>query len=75
MAHLPPKNLPAFEPLPQRKTLFLPAPGTEGILVETIHGRPRKRQVKFTDSAAAFSWCLKHRSNLVFYFNDDPSKN
>ncbi len=75
MAHLPPQNIPAFEPFSQRKTLFLPAPGRVGVLVETVNGRRRSRNKKFTSAAAALAWCIKHRGNLVFFCNDDPAQN
>jgi hypothetical protein len=75
MAHLPPENIPAFEPFSQRKTLFLPSPGQAGVLVETVNGRQRARNKKFTSPGTALEWCIKHRGNLVFFFNDDPSQN
>jgi hypothetical protein len=75
MAHLPPEKLLGVEPFSQRKTLFLPAPGVAGVLVEIVAGRRRSRIKKFTSGAAAFAWCEKHRSNLIFFFNEDPSQN
>ena len=75
MAHLPPENISAFEPFSQRKTLFLPAPGTAGILVETVKGRQRSRELQFSGPEAALAWCIEHRGNLVFFHNEEPSKN
>jgi hypothetical protein len=75
MARPPRKKLPAFEPFSQRKTLFLESPGIAGILVESVKGKHRKRALKFRDAHAALDWCIKQSAGLVFYFNNDPSKN
>jgi hypothetical protein len=75
MAHSSRKKLPAFEPFSQRKTLFLPSPGTAGVLVEIVSGRRRSRALKFPGAEAALEWCIKHHGNLVFFFNEDPSQN
>ncbi|HEV2452761.1 MAG TPA: hypothetical protein VGY98_00775 [Verrucomicrobiae bacterium] len=74
MTNLPPKKIPAFEPLSQRKTIFLPAPGREGILVEILAGRRRARNCKFAGRHVGAACCLKYPSDLVFFFDGDPSQ-
>jgi len=75
MAHLPPKSLPGFDPFSQPKTLFLSAPGIEGILV-IRKGRSFRREMKrFPDAHAALDWCVKYRAGMVFFHLPDPKRN
>jgi hypothetical protein len=75
MAHLPSENVSNFAPFSQRKTLFLPAPGTQGLLVTRVGERFKTRAMKFRDAHAALTWCEKHRAGLVYYFGADPASN
>jgi hypothetical protein len=71
MAHLPLKNLPAFDPFSQPKTLFLPAPGELGFLVERKGVQFKAREKKFAGPEAALAWCIKYRVGLVYYFSTE----
>ena len=73
MAHLPPKNLPAFEPYSQPKTLFLPAPGQLGFLIERQGEQFKASEKKFKGPEAALAWCIRCRVGLVFYFSPDTT--
>lgn len=67
MAKLPPNFLPGFNAVAQSKTLFLPAPGTHGVLV-AMAAQPRRKTRRFANASAALAWCEKHRINLVYFF-------
>ena len=67
MAKLPSNFLPHFNAAAQSKTLFLPSPGTHGIVVD-MTGRPRQKARQFANSGAALAWCEEHRINLVYFF-------
>lgn len=74
MAQSPKGGLSA--PTPGSRTLFLPAPGTEGILITQRNGRDAAEERReFGSATAAISWCLESRVNLVFYFDSIPSQN
>lgn len=75
MAHLPPENLPAFDPFSQSKTLFLPAPGVRGILVARQGAGFTRRSKKFTGASAALKWCEEKRIGLVYFFPPIASNN
>lgn len=68
MAHLPPGFLADLAPFSQPKTLFLPAPGTLGILVTHRAGRFTSKAKRFASPRAALAWCLSHRAALVFWW-------
>jgi len=75
MAHLPPKFLPGLDPFSQPKTLFLPAPGTDGFLV-TRRGKGFSSKAKrFADAHAALDWCQKHCASLIFWPVADAARN
>lgn len=67
MSH-PAKIPPAFQPFSQPKTLFLPAPGRAGVLMQRAGSRYRSRAVKFSGPEAALAWCLKNQAGLVFFY-------
>ncbi|MDB6122747.1 MAG: hypothetical protein JWQ71_1740 [Pedosphaera sp.] len=67
MAHLPSKFLSALDPFSQQQTLFLPAPGNEGVLLTKKGKTFKSHRKKFTDSQAALAWCEKTRTGLVFF--------
>lgn len=74
MARSPKGGLPA--PTPGTQTLFLPAPGTNGVLVTQQAGRdPAEELREFSGPTAAIEWCLSARVNLVFFFESVPSQN
>lgn len=77
MAHLPPQNLPAFQPFSQSKTLYTVAPGHDAILVELRSGRRRSRPMRFKDAHAALDWSIAHGAGFVHLpaVGGDPSKN
>ena len=68
MAHLPPKTVAGYDPASQRQTLFLPAPGKQGILVTQHRRRKAAKAMQFADSHAALTWCEEHRAGLVYFF-------
>jgi hypothetical protein len=67
MANLPPNSLPDFDAVAQSKTLFLPAPGTLGVVV-AMSVRLSRKERRFANVGAALAWCEKHRINLVYFF-------
>ena len=69
MANPPPDPLAGFDPSFQTETLFLPAPGTSGVLVTKRRGRRAAVPRQFASAAAALSWCQARRVNLVFFHN------
>lgn len=75
MAHLPPQNVPGSDPFSQPKTLFLPAPGTAGVLVIRDAAGLRSRNKRFASAHAALDWCQAHRAALVFWPLPDPARN
>jgi hypothetical protein len=66
MAHLP-RELLGVDPFAQPKTLFLPAPGTRGILVTRSGSRFRSQIKRFEGPQAALTWCIDHQVGLVFW--------
>ena len=50
MAHLPPKTVAGYDPASQRQTLFLPAPGKQGILVTQHRRRTTAKAMRFAGS-------------------------
>jgi len=56
MADLPPNSLPDFDAVAQGKTLFLPAPGTLGVVV-AMSVRPSRKERRFANVGAALAWC------------------
>jgi hypothetical protein len=74
MAQSPRDALSHSLPNAQRKTFFLPAPGKLGKVVET---GPIERATtrRFEGPEAALRWCIAHRVNLVYFFNDAPVTN
>ncbi len=68
MADLPPKTVAGYDPASQRQTLFLPAPGKQGILVTHRRRRTTAKAMRFAGSQAALTWCEKHRAGLVYFF-------
>jgi hypothetical protein len=69
MARLPKKPLAGFDPFSQSQTLFLPSPGTVGILVTRRRGRQSAKPMHFPGSHAALTWCEEHRAAFVYFFN------
>jgi hypothetical protein len=66
------RRLPEFS---QAKTLFLPAPGTAGILVEMIQGRRTSKPMQFPGAHAALDWCLAQGVAFVYWQPPNPAKN
>jgi hypothetical protein len=75
MAHLPHNTVSNFAPFSQRQTLFLPAPGIQGLLVTRTADSFKTRAMKFKNAQAALTWCEQHRAGLVYYFGADPAAN
>jgi hypothetical protein len=75
MAHLPSDYLPGADPFNQPKTLFLIAPGREGILLIRTGAKFRSRRKRFSDPHAALDWCIANRAGMVFYQAADPKRN
>lgn len=75
MAHSPQKTVPSPDPFAHSKTLFLPAPGREGVLIERTASGIRSRKKTFADAHAALTWCQQHSAGLVFYFGAVPMLN
>jgi hypothetical protein len=70
MAQSPQKSLSDFTPDAQRKTLFLPAPGMLGVIVQ-MDPKPSRRERRFLGPDDALRWCLANRVNLFYFFADD----
>lgn len=76
MAHPPPKNLPAFEPFSQRKTLFAFPPGQTAVLVELLKtGKRRSRPLKFKDAHEALTWAMENGATFLLLAGGDPAAN
>ena len=67
MANLPPHFLPDFSASAQSQTLFLPAPGKQGILA-TMTTPPTQKKRRFANPGAALAYCEKHQVNFVYFF-------
>ena len=74
MAKSPQNSLPFFGGVSQTKTLFLPAPGTLGVLVK-MFPKPSKTERSFENAAAAMAWCELERVNLVYFFPNEVAQN
>ena len=59
---------PQFPPLDdQTRTLFLPSPGTRGILVQQKAGKRVAVARRFPGSGAAMAWCESTKTALVYW--------
>ena len=67
-------GFPAFDPNSQAKTLFLPSPGTDGVLVERQGEDFKQTPMHFDNATLALAWCVRYRACLVF-FPHDPAEN
>jgi hypothetical protein len=68
MADLPLKTVAGYDPASQRQTLFLPAPGRQGILITYRRRRTTAKPMQFAGSHAALTWCEEHRAGFVYFF-------
>ena len=74
MAKSPQKLLPNSGGFAQSQTLYLPAPGTLGVLVK-LSPKPSSSERKFASAAAALAWCEQERINLVYFFPNESARN
>ena len=66
MAHLPLELL-GVDPFSQPKTVFLPSPGKEGLIVTRTGDRFRSRRKRFNNPHDALTWCIANDAALVFW--------
>lgn len=57
-----------------RATLFLPSPGTRGVVVRQKGGRRTTTVRRFAGSQAAMAWCESTQTALV-YWHDQTRQN
>lgn len=60
---------------PSSSTLFLPHPGTHGILVRRRGRRWAMEPREFGGAAAALAWCQESRTQLVYWFDGRAQSN
>jgi hypothetical protein len=56
-----------IDPFSHPKTMFLPSPGNEAIIVTRAGSRFRSRRKRFGDPHAALNWCIANDAALVFW--------
>lgn len=56
-------------------TLFLPSPGTRGVVVRQQNGRRTAKVRRFAGSQAALDWCESTKTALVYWHQDSTRSN